>query len=280
MKEFIKFWFGIDSIFCWWGPGIHLFIAQKIIDNSCNMIKDLELIKKYKKYFLYGTIAPDITLGKKYIREAEKHCHGWNTAFLILKNASNEQEKAVAYGYLVHLASDVIAHNYYVPKELLVSFGFRGLSHTVSEIKADMILHKETRGIIEELLKVDFSEENKFISQNISKAILPFGVNRRIFEYSLKGSKSSYLKKAVTGRFSYEKWVIEKKELLEEYYEISYKLSLDILTNMENSKIIKYDPNGIENIELVKKSKKELRKIDIGVEQAIFYRIPDELKNI
>ena len=143
-----------------------------------------------------------------------------------------------------------------------------------------MILHKETRGIIEELLKVDFSEENKFISQNISKAILPFGVNRRIFEYSLKGSKSSYLKKAVTGRFSYEKWVIEKKELLEEYYEISYKLSLDILTNMENSKIIKYDPNGIENIELVKKSKKELRKIDIGVEQAIFYRIPDELKNI
>lgn len=71
-----------------------------------------------------------------------------------------------------------------------------------------------------------------------------------------------------------------KKELLEEYYEISYKLSLDILTNMENSKIIKYDPNGIENIELVKKSKKELRKIDIGVEQAIFYRIPDELKNI
>ena len=88
------------------------------------------------------------------------------------------------------------------------------------------------------------------------------------------------LKKAVTGRFSYEKWVIEKKELLEEYYEISYKLSLDILTNMENSKIIKYDPNGIEDIELVKKSKKELRKIDIGVEQAIFYRIPDELKNI
>lgn len=55
---------------------------------------------------------------------------------------------------------------------------------------------------------------------------------------------------------------------------------MDILTNMENSKIIKYDPNGIENIELVKKSKKELRKIDIGVEQAIFYRIPDELKNI
>lgn len=72
-----------------------------------------------------------------------------------------------------------------------------------------------------------------------------------------------------------------KKELLEEYYEISYKLSLDILTNMENSKIIKYDPNGIENIELVKKSKKRIkRKIDIGVEQAIFYRIPDELKEI
>jgi len=278
MEYILRILFGTNSFFNCWGPGIHLHIADMLLEKCEGVIKNIEFLKKYRNYFLYGSVAPDITLGKKYIREIEKHCHSWNTGFAILNNSKNNEERAVAYGYLVHLASDIIAHNYYIPKEMLASRGLRGIVHTILELKADSILFKDTKELLEEVLSVDFSKENEFIKSNISKAVLPFGINRKIFEYSLKGSKNRYFHGAIKKVTSYEKWIIDKRKILEEYYETSYALAFDILKNETDSIALKYDPNGEIHLKNIVEIKKEIRNIEIDNIHMLFYRIPKELK--
>ena len=280
MGYILRVLFGTDSFFNCWGPGIHLHIADMLLEKCEGVLKNIEFLKKYRNYFLYGSVAPDITLGKKYIREIEKHCHSWNTGFALLNNSKNDEERAVAYGYLVHLASDIIAHNYYIPKEMLASRGLRGIVHTVLELKADSILFKDTKELLEEVLSVDFSKENEFIKSNISEAVLPFGINRKIFEYSLKGSKSHYFHGALKKVTSYEKWIIDKRKILEEYYETSYALAFDILKNGADSIAVKYDPNGETHIRNIGEVKKEIRNIEIDDVHMLFYRIPKELKEL
>jgi len=278
MLLFLKAIFFYRKLQLNWGPGVHLHLANKLLSDEELQNTDKEIIQNNRKHFLYGNVSPDITLGKKYIKELEKHCHKWDTAFRILKNAKNDEEKTLGYGYLTHLAADVIAHNYYIPRELLVGRGLRNFLHTVLEIKVDMTIYKETSSVIKELLQCDFKQEDAYLKKNISKALLPFGINRKIFEYSLKGSKSRYMYKAFRVFGNYENWMEENQNLLKKYHEISYKLMKDLLENMENSEVVKYDPNGEKNImdsKAVKKSHKGFRK-DKSLKEH-FYKIPNNL---
>lgn len=262
-----------------WGPGVHLHLAGKVLEDNIKN-EDFEIIKKNKEYFLYGNVSPDITLGKKYIKEIEKHCHKWETAFNILNKASNDKQKAMSYGYLTHLAADVIAHNYYIPKELLEGRGLRNFLHTVVEIKADMSIYKDTYSLIKNILDKDYKEEDKFLKENISKAILPFGINRKIFEYSLKSSKSKYLYRAFNIFGKYERWIEENRNILVYYHEISYNLMVDILNNLDKSEILNYDPNGEHNLKLLKKLRKQykIEKQSKNLKESL-YNVPIELLN-
>lgn len=262
-----------------WGPGVHLHLAGKVLEDNIKN-EDFEIIKKNKEYFLYGNVSPDITLGKKYIKEIEKHCHKWETAFNILNKASNDKQKAMSYGYLTHLAADVIAHNYYIPKELLEGRGLRNFLHTVVEIKTDMSIYKDTYSLIKNILDKDYKEEDKFLKENISKAILPFGINRKIFEYSLKSSKSKYLYRAFNIFGKYERWIEENRNILVYYHEISYNLMVDILNNLDKSEILNYDPNGEHNLKLLKKLRKQykIEKQSKNLKESL-YNVPIELLN-
>lgn len=276
MWEIIKFIFGFDFEFIRWGPGVHLHIANKILENE--EFEDIEIAKKNREYFLYGSVSPDITLGKKYIKEIDKHCHKWETSQNIIKKSKNDREKALALGYMTHLAADVIAHNYYVPKELLINRGLKNFLHTVMEIKVDMIFYKDGEKLIKEILKIDFSEEDKFIKNNISKSVLPFVLNKKIFEISLRTSKSINLYRAFNIFSPYENYTIENKKTIIQYHEISYNLAADILKNREKSIVMKYDPNGEIHINSAKDMKKEYRAMGVEEYHKSLYRIPEELK--
>jgi len=198
-----------------------------------------------------------------------------------LKKAKDDKKKAMAYGYLTHLAADVIAHNYYIPKEPLQGRGLRNFLHTVLEIKVDMTIYKDAYNLIKTILDNNYDEEDKFLKENISKAILPFGLNRKIFEYSLKSSKSKYMYRAFNIFGKYELWREENKNILVYYHSVSYNLMLDILNNIENAEVLNYDPNGENNLKLLKKLRKQYKveKKDKKLKEN-FYNIPTELLNL
>ena len=67
--------------------------------------------------FLYGSIAADTSIAKKYAAVG-RHSHSWAVGFDILDRARDDALKAFSYGYLAHLAADVVAHNAFVPYQL------------------------------------------------------------------------------------------------------------------------------------------------------------------
>ena len=60
------------------------------------------------------------SIAKKYAA-AGRHCHSWPVGFEILDRARDEPLRAFSLGYLAHLAADVVAHNYFVPRQLAIT---------------------------------------------------------------------------------------------------------------------------------------------------------------
>lgn len=121
-----------------WGPGAHLAIGQAALDNLGIMPPLVaELLLRHTSSFLYGCLSADIFIGKG-TRFKPDHSHNWTTGFKLLNTAEDPHTQAYAYGYLTHLAADVISHNYYVPN-MLWNMPYGGnATHVYVEMQADM----------------------------------------------------------------------------------------------------------------------------------------------
>jgi len=59
-----------------------------------------------------------------------RHCHHWHVGEEILAAADSPELSAVGYGYLAQLAADTVAHNLFVPRQLLITSTTQALGHT------------------------------------------------------------------------------------------------------------------------------------------------------
>jgi len=91
-----------------WGPGFHLQLGTSLLGNlSLLPVSVAALIGSFPNDFLYGSIAADITLGKKFTHYMF-HCHRWHVGKRLLEEASSDSQRACAYGYISHLAADAV----------------------------------------------------------------------------------------------------------------------------------------------------------------------------
>jgi len=100
-----------------WGAGIHLQLGSAVINNLQVIRPDIaSLIAAYPHDFLYGCLAADITIGKKFTHYL-LHC----TLRIGLKVLDNAElpPRSRAPRLLAHLAADTIAHNYFVPYKIM-----------------------------------------------------------------------------------------------------------------------------------------------------------------
>ncbi|MBD0321533.1 MAG: zinc dependent phospholipase C family protein, partial [Gemmatimonadetes bacterium] len=97
-----------------WGPATHVYLGVGLLD-ALHLVPPAvrTLLAAYPHDFLYGSVAADISLAKKYVPEG-RHCHHWHVGEEIFHSADTDRLRAVGLGYLAHLAADTIAHNTYV----------------------------------------------------------------------------------------------------------------------------------------------------------------------
>src|SRR5512143_3317746 len=119
------------------GPAAHVFLGTNLLDTLSLLPTSIgDLLRAYPQSFLYGSMAADISLAKKYV-PAGRHCHFWHVGEEILEAAENDRLRTVAYGYLSHLAADTIAHNFFVPRQLLLTSSTQALGHGYWEHRLD-----------------------------------------------------------------------------------------------------------------------------------------------
>ena len=102
-----------------WGPATHVQTGVDVL-RSLNLlpIAIAELLARYPIDFLYGNLAADISMAKKYA-PVGRHCHHWHVAQEMYDAAGDDERlQAALLGYQCHLAADVLAHNSFVPRML------------------------------------------------------------------------------------------------------------------------------------------------------------------
>ena len=166
-----------------WGVGVHLSLGSCILTAPQQLPAALQaLLAAQPMAFLYGCVAADITLGKKFTHYLG-HCHNWRVGRKILEQARAEgpAAEACAYGYLAHLAADTIAHNYFVPLKLSMTFNTILHNHAYWEIRAESGISDDVWELAQQLSQRDNRDLDQMLSRIISTTIFSFKTNKQLF---------------------------------------------------------------------------------------------------
>ncbi len=219
-----------------WGPLTHIYLGNELYSlGSLIPAGILEIIRRYRKDFIYGNIMADIIVGKKYLPD-HKNSHSWDFAFDLLNAAGTKQQKSFVYGYMSHLAADTIAHTIYTADK-------KNIGHTLFELKADSIIDKKywLQAIeIESKIQV---RNDMFLENFLESFFFSFKTNKRI----LKGMVYlSVFNRERIGDFIDRNLVtsLPMRETIEKLHHDSLDRITDLLQKWEKSEVVKINPGA------------------------------------
>jgi hypothetical protein len=164
-----------------WTPGTHVFLGDLLLRHLALVPASIGLLlRRHPDDFLYGSIAADTSIAKKYA-EVGRHCHHWPVGLEILERADTDALRAFALGYLAHLAADTVAHNHFVPRQLAVTSTTSALGHSYWESRIDTHLGEQHARRARELLYRDHGHSDTHLDRILSPTIFSTATNRRIF---------------------------------------------------------------------------------------------------
>lgn len=206
-----------------WGPLTHAYLAQQVL-NLPNLLplSLVTLLSKYREHFIYGNIVPDTILGKKYLPE-DRNPHSWKLGFNLLNEAKADEEKAFAYGYLAHLASDAILHSEI--RQL------NPLQHMIFELRADSAVDRIYWLKIVTISKRVRKVGDRFFEQNLETPSFPLKTSRRIYNSLLFLS-------------AFNRGERENLETFRPFHLKSLSAVVDLFRRGESSQVLKLSPNG------------------------------------
>lgn len=170
-----------------WGPVTHVALGMQVLASVITPEHPLQaVLASMPEAFLYGSLAPDIVQGRRLQSRLRRHSHNWATGFRLLASSSNDEERVFALGYLAHLSSDVVAHNFFLPARFIGRFDSAVASHILTEARFDAQLDASYRDILIKLMRNDFRSLDNALSLQIDSPLLPFRAQKRIFEGGMR----------------------------------------------------------------------------------------------
>lgn len=243
-----------------WGPATHIYLGMELLKDVFVLSPVVaSILTKFPYDFLYGCISADITVGKKYIAY-RNHCHNWKIGLKILSEAESTAQKSFALGYLSHLAADTVAHNFFVPTQMINTSVTKSLGHAYWEIRADTLIGKKYWKEIGHIGKEVQNTHDGLIRTIVERTILPFDINKRIFNGILMIHHLKQWRRIALRMASRSKWILGRNEIMR-YHHLSKLSILDLLISLENAECMKLDPTGRVNIKSATMLSKSLKRL-------------------
>jgi hypothetical protein len=235
-----------------WTPGTHIFLGEAIMRSLPLLPSGIaELLAAYPYDFLYGSIAADTSIAKKYAA-AGRHCHSWNVGFEIHDNAESEPLRAFGLGYLAHLAADSVAHNYFVPHQLTITSSTAALGHSYWESRFDTHIGERFSRTAKQLILRDHSHSDEHLDRILSPTIFSTSTNRRIFRGMVYVADTESWQRIFHLVEEKSRWDLTEEEV-EVYMARAFDYIVDLLTRLDRAEPYKLDPAGTIPLRAAKK---------------------------
>jgi hypothetical protein len=250
-----------------WTPGTHIFLGEAVMRSLPLLPSTVsELLAAFPYDFLYGSIAADTSIAKKYAATG-RHCHSWNVGFEILDHADSEPLRAFALGYLAHLAADSVAHNYFVPHQLTITSATAALGHSYWESRFDTHVGERFSRTAKQLILRDHTHSDEHLDRILSPTIFSTPTNRRIFRGMVYVADTESWQRIFHLVEEKSRWDLTDKEV-NAYMIRAFDYVVDLMTRLDRSEAFKLDPAGTVPLREAKKVRRAaLRR---GGEEHVF----------
>jgi hypothetical protein len=242
-----------------WTPGTHVFLGDAVLRNLALLPGSIaELLAAFPADFLYGAIAADTSIAKKYAAVG-RHCHSWRVGLEIHEEARDPRLEAFALGYLSHLAADVVAHNFYVPRQLAVTSSTAALGHSYWESRIDTHLGEPWPRRARELLLLDHLRSDQHLDRILSPTIFGTATNRRIFRGMVYVTDTDSWQRIFQIVSERSRWDLSDTEV-GRYLARSFDYIIDLLARWDGSEPFGFDPSGDAPLRQAKKVRRQARR--------------------
>ncbi|HEX6574174.1 MAG TPA: zinc dependent phospholipase C family protein, partial [Gemmatimonadaceae bacterium] len=235
-----------------WTPGTHIFLGETVLRSLALIPKPIaEIIAAFPYDFLYGSIAADTSIAKKYAA-AGRHCHSWNIGLEIYESANPEPMRAFGLGYLAHLAADTVAHNYFVPHQLAITSTTSALGHSYWESRIDTHIGERYPRRAREIILLDHSESDGHLDRILSPTIFSTPTNRRIFRGMVYVTDTESWQRIFQLVSEKSRWDLANNEV-GEYMVRSYDYIVDFFNRFDSAEPYNLDPAGLNALREAKR---------------------------
>lgn len=259
-----------------WGPGTHAYLSWQVLQSLQLLPEAIRtVLAAYPYDFVYGSLAADISLAKKYVPEG-RHCHHWHVGEEIEAAANTDRLKAVGIGYLTHLAADTIAHNFFVPRQLLLTSSTKGLGHSYWETRMDQHMGDEYTGLARYAVTGhDHSAADALFDGVLSGTLFSFRTNRRIFRGLIRFQDNDRWQNIFGTILTMSRWELTDATV-HEYVVRSFDYVIDYLQRREAALPRTLDPIGEANLDLSKKVRRMALRDGAAERPALLAEMADE----
>jgi hypothetical protein len=242
-----------------WTPGTHIFLGEAVLGALTQLPKAVaELLANYPVEFLYGSIAADTSIAKKYA-PVGRHCHSWAVGLEIYDKARDDALKSFALGYLAHLAADTVAHNFFVPRYLIIASRTSGVGHSYWESRFETHLGQGYSRRAREVILRDHTRSDEQLDRILSPTIFSTQTNRRLFRGMVYVTDTESWQRIFQLAAENSRWDLTDPDV-SRYMERSYDFVIDFLRRVDHSEPYALDPSGDDALRLAKEVRRESRR--------------------
>lgn len=237
-----------------WTPGTHIYLGESVLANLAMLPAAVaDLLRAYPFDFLYGNIAADSSIAKSYA-PLGRHCHYWHVGQEIHDLAESDALRAFGLGYLSHLAADTVAHNYFVPHQLMLTSSTAAVGHSYWETRVEAHLGDAYARAAKDVILLDHSEADAHLDRLIAPTIFSVRTNRRLFRGMVRLTETTSWQRASQVAREYTRWRLADQDV-ERHLGLSFDFMVGLLGGSQVS-AHQLDPSGERPL----KSAKALRR--------------------